>query len=46
MPGAELKKFDARSPPQQARMMASPSSLLDFATYFSQKSSNLRDHQV
>jgi hypothetical protein len=41
MPVAELKKFDARSPPRQARMTASPPSLLDFATYFSQKSSNL-----
>jgi hypothetical protein len=41
MPAAELKKFNARSPPRQARMMASPPSLLDFATYFSQKSSNL-----
>jgi hypothetical protein len=35
MPAAELKKFDARSPPRQARTTASPPSLLDFATYFS-----------
>jgi hypothetical protein len=34
---AELKKFDARNPPRQARTTASPPSLLDFATYFSQK---------
>jgi hypothetical protein len=30
MPAAELKKFDARSPPRQAIMTASPPSLLDF----------------
>jgi hypothetical protein len=41
MPAAELKKFDARSPPRQARTTASPPSLLDFATYFSQKNSSL-----
>jgi hypothetical protein len=41
MPAAESKKFDTRNPPRQARMTASPPSLLDFATYFSQKSSNL-----
>jgi hypothetical protein len=41
MPAAELKKFNARSPPRQARTTASPPSLLDFATYFSRKSSNL-----
>jgi hypothetical protein len=41
MPTAELKKFDARSPPRQARTTASPPSLLDFATYFSQKNSSL-----
>jgi hypothetical protein len=35
MPAAELKKFDARNPPRQARTTASPPSLLDFATYFS-----------
>jgi hypothetical protein len=37
----ELKKYDARSPPQQARTTASPPSLLDFAIYFSQKNSSL-----
>jgi hypothetical protein len=31
MPAAESKKFDARNPPRQARTMASPPSLLDFA---------------
>jgi hypothetical protein len=31
MPAAELKKFDARNPPWQARTTASPPSLLDFA---------------
>jgi hypothetical protein len=35
MPATVLKKFDARSPPWQARTTASPPSLLDFATYFS-----------
>jgi hypothetical protein len=40
-PAAELKKYDARSPPRQARTMASPPSLLDFTTYFSQKNSSL-----
>jgi hypothetical protein len=41
MPAAELKKFNARNPPWQAKMTASPPSLLDFTIYFSQKSSNL-----
>jgi hypothetical protein len=41
MPAAESKKFDTRNPPRHARTTASPPSLLDFATYFSQKSSNL-----
>jgi hypothetical protein len=41
MPAAELKKFDARNPPRQARTTASPPSLLDFATNFSQKNSSL-----
>jgi hypothetical protein len=41
MPAAELEKFDARNPPRQVRTTPSPPSLLDFATYFSQKSSNL-----
>jgi hypothetical protein len=31
MPVAESRKFDARNPPRQARMTASPPSLLDFA---------------
>jgi hypothetical protein len=30
-PATELKKFDARNPPRQARTTASPPSLLDFA---------------
>jgi hypothetical protein len=41
MPAAELKKYDARSPPWQATTTASPPSLLDFAIYFSQRNSNL-----
>jgi hypothetical protein len=41
MPAAELKKYDARSPPRQATTMASPPSLLDFAICFSQRNSNL-----
>jgi hypothetical protein len=41
MPAAELKKYDARSPPRQATTMACPPSLLDFATCFSQRNSNL-----
>jgi hypothetical protein len=40
MPAAELKKYDARSPPQQATTMASLASLLDFAIFFSQKREN------
>jgi hypothetical protein len=35
MVAVELKKYDARSPPRQATMTASPPSLLDFAIYFS-----------
>jgi hypothetical protein len=35
MPAAELKKYDARSPPRQATTTASPPSLLDFAICFS-----------
>jgi hypothetical protein len=31
MPATELKKFDARNPPRQARTTASPPSPLDFA---------------
>jgi hypothetical protein len=40
-PAAESKKYDARSPPRQARTTTSPPSLLDFAIYFSQKNSRL-----
>jgi type IV secretory pathway TrbL component len=41
MLAAELKKYDARSPPRQATTTASPPSLLDFAICFSQRNSNL-----
>jgi hypothetical protein len=41
MPATELKRYDARSPPWQAKMTASPPSLLDFAICFSQKNSSL-----
>jgi hypothetical protein len=41
MPVAESKKFNARNPPQQARTMASPPSLLDFAICYSQRNSSL-----
>jgi hypothetical protein len=41
MPVAESKKFDATSPPRQAKMAASPPSLLGFAIYFSRRNSNL-----
>jgi hypothetical protein len=40
-PATELKKFNTRYPPRQARTTIFPPSLLDFAIYFSQKSSNL-----
>jgi hypothetical protein len=40
MPAKKLKNYDARSPPWQATTMASPPSLLSFATYFSQRNSN------
>jgi hypothetical protein len=40
-PTTELKKYDARSPPWQAKMTASLPSLLDFAIYFSQKNLSL-----
>jgi hypothetical protein len=40
-PVAELKKYDARSPPRQATTTASPPSLLDFAICFSQRNSSL-----
>jgi hypothetical protein len=38
---AELKKYNTRSPPRQARTTASPPSLLDFAICFSQRNSSL-----
>jgi hypothetical protein len=41
MLAAELKKYDATSPPRQATTTASPPSPLDFATYSSQRNSNL-----
>jgi hypothetical protein len=41
MPAAELKKFDARNAPRQARTTASPPSLLDFAICYSQRNSSL-----
>jgi hypothetical protein len=41
MPAAELKKYDATSPPQQATTTASLPSPLDFAIYSSQRNSNL-----
>jgi hypothetical protein len=41
MPTAESKKFDATSPPRQAKMTASPPSLLGFAICFSRRNSNL-----
>jgi hypothetical protein len=41
MPAAELKKYDATSPPRQATTTASLPSPLDFAIYSSQRNSNL-----
>jgi hypothetical protein len=41
VPTAELKKFDVRNPPRQARKTASPPSLLDFAICCSQRNSSL-----
>jgi hypothetical protein len=41
MPVAESRKFDARNPLRQARMTASPPSLLDFAICCSQRNSSL-----
>jgi hypothetical protein len=41
MPAAELKKYDTTSPQRQATTTASPPSPLDFATYSSQRNSNL-----
>jgi hypothetical protein len=40
-PATESKKYDATSPPRQATTKASPPSPLDFATYSSQRNSNL-----
>jgi hypothetical protein len=40
-PAVELKKFDARNPLRQVRMMTSPPSLLDFAICSSQRNSSL-----
>jgi hypothetical protein len=48
-PGAEAtsmlakksKNYNAKSPPRRATTTASPPSLHDFATYFSQRNSNL-----
>jgi hypothetical protein len=41
MPAKKLKNYDARSPPRQVTMTASPPSLLGFATYISRRNSNL-----
>jgi hypothetical protein len=41
MPTAELKKYDATSPPRLATTTASPPFLRDFAIYSSQRNSNL-----
>jgi hypothetical protein len=41
MPARKSKNCDGRSPPQQATTTASPPSLLGFATYSSQRNSNL-----
>jgi hypothetical protein len=41
MPVAELRKFDAKNPPRQARTTASPPSPLDFAICCSQRNSSL-----
>jgi type IV secretory pathway VirB10-like protein len=41
MPVAESRKFNARNLPRQARTMASPPSLLDFAICCSQRNSSL-----
>jgi hypothetical protein len=41
IPAAELKNYDARSPPRQATTTASPPSLLNFAICFSQRNSNI-----
>jgi hypothetical protein len=41
MPAAELKKYDATSPPRQATTIASPPSPIDFAIYSFHRNSNL-----
>jgi hypothetical protein len=41
MPARKLKNYDRRSPPRQATTTASPPFLLGFATYSSQRNSNL-----
>jgi hypothetical protein len=41
MPAAKSNKFDATSPPRQAKVMASPPYLLGFAICFSRRNSNL-----
>jgi hypothetical protein len=46
MPAAELKKYDATSPPRQATTSASSPSPPDSAIYSSRRNSNLWDHQV
>jgi hypothetical protein len=46
MPAAKSKKYVARRPPRQATATVSPLSPLDFATFFSQRNSNLWDHKV
>jgi hypothetical protein len=40
-PAKKSKNYDARSPPRQPTMMASPPSLHGFAIYFSRRNSNL-----
>jgi hypothetical protein len=44
MPAAELKKYDATSPPRQATTTASPPSPLDFTIYSSREIHTSRDH--
>jgi hypothetical protein len=41
MPAKKSKNYDAKSPPRQATMTASPASPHGFAIYFSQRNSNL-----
>jgi hypothetical protein len=40
-PARKSKNYNARRPPRQATMTASPPSLRDFATYFSRRNSSL-----